>query len=534
MRTRRRNIKLCEFGLLLLIVVGFVLMGGATNNFSYALQPQSSSDEVELFSDGEEIVEQPTLDIQNLLGANFDDVRHLFGTEISHGPGNAWFYAFDTGLVVDGYNNRIIAVAINYERARSLTEINFHGIDGTSTYADVIALLGDSLFNIFFEDFSEEQLKTTVYEYWVYENEFVRFWFGENDTVRSIVFFERIYSDYAKEVSEPEDYAETITVMLDGQRIEFTDQQPVIIDGRTLVPVRGVFEQLGFEVSWNPETQQATLVGESTIVITVGNNMFMIDGSPGFFDVPAQTIGGRIMLPLRPALEGVGFILDWDAPSSTVIIATQPDLTLIWRVEPTLDFEMILLCNHCGFFAFTYNQSNPMLINEITGETTGYLTGGGFGVTQLLYDEALGLFGEYYGDESGDELSWHTASEFLSTFPYFANNLNLFYGIDSTKIIVTYGENPMWNIVEALTGSIALAHGTDFVTGFYFEDGEWSDWRDGQRWNHTAVAVRQGGNWGIIDINGNVVAPFIFEHAITIDSYTAFVKYNGFYGILYI
>ena len=41
-----------------------------------------------------------------------------------------------------------------------------------------------------------------------------------------------------------------ISVTIDGERVHFPGQQPVIVDGRTLVPVRGVFEQLGFEVNW--------------------------------------------------------------------------------------------------------------------------------------------------------------------------------------------------------------------------------------------------------------------------------------------
>ena len=48
-----------------------------------------------------------------------------------------------------------------------------------------------------------------------------------------------------------------ISVVIDGVRVAFDDQQPVIVDGRTLVPVRGVFETLGFEVEWEaPSVQQ--------------------------------------------------------------------------------------------------------------------------------------------------------------------------------------------------------------------------------------------------------------------------------------
>ena len=204
---------------------------------------------------------------------------------------------------------------------------------------------------------------------------------------------------------------------------------------------------------------------------------------------------------------------------------------LTWKKEPTLDYERISLCSLCGFFVVS--TGFPLIDGE-SGEIVGELSGHGVDETQLLYDGVLGMFGVHRFNESFQELSFHTPEEFLLIFPYFENNLNLIHDIDSVKIIYEAYANHVWVLCEAFTGKVALAHGTDFVTGFYFEDGEWNDWRNGQRWYHTSVAVRQGDNWGIIDINGNIVAPFIFEHAITIDSYTAFVKYNGLYGILYI
>jgi len=39
-----------------------------------------------------------------------------------------------------------------------------------------------------------------------------------------------------------------IAVAIDGALVSFEGQQPTLVDGRTLVPVRGVFEKLGFEV----------------------------------------------------------------------------------------------------------------------------------------------------------------------------------------------------------------------------------------------------------------------------------------------
>ena len=120
-------------------------------------------------------------------------------------------------------------------------------------------------------------------------------------------------------------YANNITVTIDGQQVSFGDQQPVIVDGRTLVPVRGVFELMGFEVDWNDEARQAILESEDYIVIiTIGSATFTTNGVSHTFDVPAQTIGGRTMVPIRLVLESVGYYLDWDGGTSTVLISAEP------------------------------------------------------------------------------------------------------------------------------------------------------------------------------------------------------------------
>ena len=50
----------------------------------------------------------------------------------------------------------------------------------------------------------------------------------------------------------------TISVIVDNKNVEF-DQPPVIEEGRTLVPLRAVFEKAGAVVDWNQETQTATI-----------------------------------------------------------------------------------------------------------------------------------------------------------------------------------------------------------------------------------------------------------------------------------
>ena len=132
---------------------------------------------------------------------------------------------------------------------------------------------------------------------------------------------------------------EDIKVTIDGEQVIFSGQLPVIVDGRTLVPVRGVFEQLGFEVSWNDSMRQATLTrGSEVVVITIGSAIFTANGANHTLDVPAQIIGGSTMLPLRGVLESVGYFLDWDAGTRTVLVSTNPIVNVSANVGDRIRF----------------------------------------------------------------------------------------------------------------------------------------------------------------------------------------------------
>lgn len=115
----------------------------------------------------------------------------------------------------------------------------------------------------------------------------------------------------------------TLSVQLDGQSVAFNGQQPVIVDGRTLIPLRGVFEKMGYNVSWEANTKTAVLEsGTSKVRVTANSSTFDVNGTPTGLDVPAQIMNGSMMLPLRAIGEAAGAKVSWDAPTKTVIIDT--------------------------------------------------------------------------------------------------------------------------------------------------------------------------------------------------------------------
>ena len=114
-----------------------------------------------------------------------------------------------------------------------------------------------------------------------------------------------------------------VKVLVDGQPVAF-DVPPAIAGGRVLVPLRGVFERLGAVVAWDNRTQTVLAQrGATSVALTIGAAQAMINGQPAALDVPPMLIGGRTMVPLRFVSQALGANVVWDAPSATVAITTQ-------------------------------------------------------------------------------------------------------------------------------------------------------------------------------------------------------------------
>jgi len=136
-----------------------------------------------------------------------------------------------------------------------------------------------------------------------------------------LAFAVPVYAQYYEEYTDYTGYH--ISVTANGEEIYF-DVPPVIVDGRTLVPVRAVFEFLGFYVEWDEVFQTVILARNSEIRIVIGEYAFTANGETFTLDVPAQIIGDRAMLPIRAVAEAAGYYVRWDSGTSTVQISSEP------------------------------------------------------------------------------------------------------------------------------------------------------------------------------------------------------------------
>ena len=105
------------------------------------------------------------------------------------------------------------------------------------------------------------------------------------------------------------------------QPIDEEGTVPVIVNDRTLVPVRAIIEAAGGTVAWNGGTQETTLnYNEGVIRLTIGNTTAYLNNEAQTLDVAPAIIGDRTMLPIRFIAEGFGFTVGWDGAAGTVSI----------------------------------------------------------------------------------------------------------------------------------------------------------------------------------------------------------------------
>lgn len=111
-----------------------------------------------------------------------------------------------------------------------------------------------------------------------------------------------------------------ISVNVNNKAVEF-DVAPQLVNGRTLVPLRAIFEALGASVDWDQKTQTITSTkNDITIKMTLDRNIMYVNDKEIALDVPAAMVNYRTLVPARAVSEAYNANVEWDKVSKTVKI----------------------------------------------------------------------------------------------------------------------------------------------------------------------------------------------------------------------
>lgn len=113
---------------------------------------------------------------------------------------------------------------------------------------------------------------------------------------------------------------DTINLEYNGTLLE-SEHPPVIINGRTLVPVRTVCEAMGLDVSWNSENQTIRICDElNLITLQIGNTEIDVNDAISELDSAPEIINGVTCVPIRAVVEPFGASVGWNSETRTVMI----------------------------------------------------------------------------------------------------------------------------------------------------------------------------------------------------------------------
>jgi len=111
-----------------------------------------------------------------------------------------------------------------------------------------------------------------------------------------------------------------------GSSAVVLDAPPVIVEGRTLVPIRAVVESLGGTVSWDAGNRMVTISLDGTeLELVIGKSSALVNGKSTPIDstnpnVAPQIVNSRTMLPLRFVAESLGADVQWEDSTQTITV----------------------------------------------------------------------------------------------------------------------------------------------------------------------------------------------------------------------
>lgn len=102
-----------------------------------------------------------------------------------------------------------------------------------------------------------------------------------------------------------------LTVTMNGKLIEF-EQDPVIYNDTTMVPMRKIFEELGMTVNWNGETRTVTATGNGkTIVVSIDESIMYVNNNTYILETAPMILGGSTLVPARAVSEAMECKVEW-------------------------------------------------------------------------------------------------------------------------------------------------------------------------------------------------------------------------------
>ena len=114
---------------------------------------------------------------------------------------------------------------------------------------------------------------------------------------------------------------DAIKIYVNGAQVT-PDTSPVIVNDRTMVPIRVIAEKLGYSVNWFEEYQTVSMQkGNDLVQLSIGSKSLYHNSYNIIIDALPMIYESRTYLPVRAVAEAMGCKVDWNASEHAVYIS---------------------------------------------------------------------------------------------------------------------------------------------------------------------------------------------------------------------
>lgn len=166
-------------------------------------------------------------------------------------------------------------------------------------------------------------------------------------------------------------HAEAATVTLNGRALP-TSVAPIQRNGRTLVPMRDIFQALGARVVWDSQTQGIRAwQGATNVGLYIGKRTANVNGNDVMLDQAPIMYRGSTMVPLRFVSEAMGARVRWSEPRQIAAITTSGHQVAGARAI-SVPAGSVVIVNLRNELSSGTNRVGDPFTAMVSSETSGY------------------------------------------------------------------------------------------------------------------------------------------------------------------
>ncbi|MFE1242992.1 copper amine oxidase N-terminal domain-containing protein [Fictibacillus sp. NPDC058756] len=238
--------------------------------------------------------------------------------------------------------------------------------------------------------------------------------------------------------------ADNIKVQINGSLVDF-DAQPFAEDGRVLVPLRGVAEEMGAEVNWYPATNGITIKnGMKYIHFKLNSKLVLNNGEDTIIDVAPAAKNGRAFLPLRFIGEQFGAEVKWSPKDQTAYIFKGELTTLLkpfYKGMPLSEIDKLV--EKIDYWDLSYGEGSLTAKTKVCGKDAlflFYIKNHGLKNLQIAFEDSGDSeeLGKHYSEMMKAELGAYTLNketyyDFTSEWNQYNKALATRYNLNTQK-----------------------------------------------------------------------------------------------------